>query len=177
LTASAGLTVTTGNLTMTAGRVSWAGNGTGAAGSIYKDAGGGLVIRGVTGSGQDFTVLNNAGSGAFNVPAGTTNVVVVGTLTSGAAAITGNSTVTGTLTVTSTLTVSAGGAIINGSVALIGALTLTSAGASLFTLNAAYTDHVGAQAGTLTNAPAIGNPAKWFGINDNGTVYKIPGWT
>jgi hypothetical protein len=34
----------------------------------------------------------------------------------------------------------------------------------------------GAGAGTLTNAPAAGNPTKWFAVNDNGTVRHIPAW-
>lgn len=34
----------------------------------------------------------------------------------------------------------------------------------------------GASAGTLSNAPAAGNPTKWIPINDNGTVRYIPAW-
>jgi hypothetical protein len=30
--------------------------------------------------------------------------------------------------------------------------------------------------GTLTNAPASGNPTKWISIDDNGTTRKIPAW-
>lgn len=39
-----------------------------------------------------------------------------------------------------------------------------------------FTDHAAAQAGTLTNSPTAGNPAKWIGINDNGTALAIPAW-
>lgn len=39
-----------------------------------------------------------------------------------------------------------------------------------------YTDGAAAAAGTLTNAPAAGNPAKWIPINDNGTIRYIPAW-
>lgn len=34
----------------------------------------------------------------------------------------------------------------------------------------------GAGAGTITNAPAAGNPTKWIPINDNGTTRYIPAW-
>lgn len=37
-------------------------------------------------------------------------------------------------------------------------------------------DGAAAAAGTLTNAPAAGNPTKWIEINDNGTIRKIPAW-
>jgi hypothetical protein len=40
----------------------------------------------------------------------------------------------------------------------------------------AFTNNAGASAGTLTNAPAIGNPTKWIPINDNGTIRNIPAW-
>lgn len=48
-------------------------------------------------------------------------------------------------------------------------------GTLLFTL-AALTNNAGASAGTLTNAPAAGNPTKWIKINDNGTIRSIPAW-
>ena len=34
----------------------------------------------------------------------------------------------------------------------------------------------GVGAGTLNNAPAVGNPTKWLQINDNGTIRFIPAW-
>lgn len=33
-----------------------------------------------------------------------------------------------------------------------------------------------ANAGTLTNAPAVGNPTKWIPIDDNGTTRYLPAW-
>ena len=35
---------------------------------------------------------------------------------------------------------------------------------------------VGASAGTLTNAPAVGNPTVWLRLNINGAVKQFPGW-
>jgi hypothetical protein len=40
----------------------------------------------------------------------------------------------------------------------------------------AFTDGAGASTGTLTNAPAAGNPTKWIPIDDNGTTRYIPAW-
>lgn len=41
---------------------------------------------------------------------------------------------------------------------------------------AALTNAAGAANGTLTNAPAAGNPTKWIQIDDNGTTLRIPAW-
>lgn len=38
------------------------------------------------------------------------------------------------------------------------------------------TNGAGVGVGTLTNAPAAGNPTKWVAINDNGTVRYVPAW-
>lgn len=38
------------------------------------------------------------------------------------------------------------------------------------------TNGAGTSAGTLTNAPAAGNPTKWLPVNDNGTVRYVPAW-
>jgi hypothetical protein len=40
----------------------------------------------------------------------------------------------------------------------------------------AVTSGAGASAGTLTNAPAAGNPTKWIPFNDNGTTRYFPAW-
>jgi hypothetical protein len=39
-----------------------------------------------------------------------------------------------------------------------------------------FTNGAGAGAGTLTNAPAAGNPTKWIAVDDNGTTRQIPAW-
>lgn len=41
---------------------------------------------------------------------------------------------------------------------------------------ASFTDGAGSSAGTMTNAPAAGNPTKWIPIDDNGTTRYIPAW-
>lgn len=40
----------------------------------------------------------------------------------------------------------------------------------------AFTNGAGASIGTLTNAPAVGDPTKWIPIDDNGTTRYIPAW-
>ena len=40
----------------------------------------------------------------------------------------------------------------------------------------ALTNGAAAALGTLTNAPAAGNPTKWIPINDNGTTRYFPAW-
>jgi hypothetical protein len=62
---------------------------------------------------------------------------------------------------------------------VMGALTaasLTHGSATLLITTASLTNGAGASAGTLTNAPAAGNPTKWVLINDNGTTRRIPAW-
>jgi hypothetical protein len=49
-------------------------------------------------------------------------------------------------------------------------------GAQFITTNTALNNGAGASAGTITNAPSAGNPTKWVGINDNGTIRYIPAW-
>jgi len=47
---------------------------------------------------------------------------------------------------------------------------------ALIATNAALGNGAGAGVGTLTNAPAAGNPTKWIPINDNGTIRNFPAW-
>lgn len=53
---------------------------------------------------------------------------------------------------------------------------LTSGSTTLHKTSVALSNGAGASAGTLTNAPAVGNPTKWIPINDNGTTRYIPAW-
>lgn len=64
---------------------------------------------------------------------------------------------------------------INGKL-LVNSTVTCPGGATFLTTNTALTNGAGAGAGTITNAPAGGNPTKWIGINDNGTTRYIPAW-
>lgn len=55
--------------------------------------------------------------------------------------------------------------------------TVTSnGGATFMSTSAALANGAAAAGGTILNAPVAGNPTKWIGINDNGTVRYIPAW-
>lgn len=54
-------------------------------------------------------------------------------------------------------------------------LTLATAAAVVAT-SVNLTDGAGVAAGTLLTAPAAGNPTKWIGIDDNGTIRYVPAW-
>jgi hypothetical protein len=82
------------------------------------------------------------------------------TLTSTGLAVTGTITSTGAVTMGSWPIIGNDG---NATYALQSATAIT-----------AYT--AGTATGTLTNAPAAGNPTKWITINDNGTLRRIPTW-
>lgn len=53
---------------------------------------------------------------------------------------------------------------------------ITHGSATLLTTTTALTNGAAAATGTLTNAPAAGNPTKWIPINDNGTTRYLPAW-
>ena len=53
---------------------------------------------------------------------------------------------------------------------------LTLGSTTLLATNVGLTNGAASNAGTLTNAPAAGNPTKWIPINDNGTTRYIPAW-
>jgi hypothetical protein len=55
-----------------------------------------------------------------------------------------------------------------------GALRINSA--TMIASATAFTNGAGGAAGTLTNAPAAGNPTKWIPVNDNGTTRYLPAW-
>ncbi len=59
-------------------------------------------------------------------------------------------------------------------VATINSLKIASTTA--FQTTVALTDFSGAQTATILNGPTAGNPTKWFQINDNGTLRRIPAW-
>ena len=67
------------------------------------------------------------------------------------------------------------GAATGTSVVLTGDVTTGSA-AQFHKTSVALTNGAGVGAGTLLTAPAAGNPTKWIGISDNGTIRYIPAW-
>lgn len=54
--------------------------------------------------------------------------------------------------------------------------TLTSADTFLMRTTGTLANGAAAAAGTLTNAPAAGNPTKWLKVDDNGTTRYVPAW-
>lgn len=67
----------------------------------------------------------------------------------------------------------------------LGIGTTSDPGAGMFYTNAAtfmsrtkttWSTGAGASAGTITNAPSVGNPTKWIPVDDNGTTRYIPAW-
>lgn len=49
-------------------------------------------------------------------------------------------------------------------------------GTQMMTSSAAMSNGAAGSTGTLTNAPAAGDPTKWIPFNDNGTTRYIPAW-
>jgi hypothetical protein len=54
--------------------------------------------------------------------------------------------------------------------------TVSVGSGTIITSTVSLTDGHGASAGTITNAPSVGNPTTWIGINDNGTTRYVPAW-
>ena len=63
-----------------------------------------------------------------------------------------------------------------GTLTLSGALTVPGVTTAALTSTGTFTSGAGAQVGTLTNAPAAGNPTTWIKIIDNGVTRYIPAW-
>lgn len=64
----------------------------------------------------------------------------------------------------------------NAGVTISGGLLRVLGGATFITATTALTNGAAAALGTLATAPVAGNPTKWIGIDDNGTVRYIPAW-
>lgn len=132
----------------------------GAVQSSYFGSGGGLKILGeiannYVGSGPEIEE-NGAGQGvlrSFNRGGGVYQDWLIDGLN---ILIRPNGTVAGTFGAVNALT-------LNGDTTLIHTTT-------------ALSSNAGANVGTLTNAPTVGNPSKWIAIDDNGTIRKIPTW-
>ena len=55
-------------------------------------------------------------------------------------------------------------------------IELDATGTNLINTTYALGNGAASSTGTITNAPAVGNPTKWIPINDNGTTRHIPAW-
>jgi len=116
-------------------------------GSIYSNAVSGLTVVGKAGSTNDVSIAAANGQNILTNPTGTSNVVI------------GNGS--GTISAANSLAVTG---------------TITTSSTTLHTSSVSLTNGAGAGAGTITNAPAAGNPTKWIPIVDNGTTRYIPCW-
>lgn len=165
--------------------------------SITLTNGTGLPISGITGLGTGVgTALAAAvtGSGGIMLAASPTTT---GTFTAGNISMSGLLTVQGVNAlatdgtnayfkanaaggmyfqpnggVTELTVLSTGSTFVHG----ITAASITTSSTTLHTTSVALTNGAAANTGTLTNAPAAGNPTKWIPINDNGTTRYIPAW-
>lgn len=80
------------------------------------------------------------------------------------------------LVTTTTTSVNTPLSLVGNNAIFAGTVTVPGVTTPLLTTAAAITTGAGASAGTLLNAPAAGNPTKWFPINDNGTTRYVPAW-
>lgn len=69
-----------------------------------------------------------------------------------------------------------GNATDNPTFLFLGTAVPTHGSTTFLATTVALTNGAAAQVGTLTNAPALGNPTKWVPIDDNGTTRYIPCW-
>lgn len=63
-----------------------------------------------------------------------------------------------------------------GAATFAGIISVPGGANPVLTTTAGITSGAGAQTGTLTNAPAAGDPSSWIPIDDNGTTRYIPAW-
>ena len=69
-----------------------------------------------------------------------------------------------------------GGSMKMTNITLLGTLTVPGVAVAAITSTGTFTSGAGASLGTLTNAPAAGNPTSWIKIVDNGVTRYIPAW-
>lgn len=99
--------------------------------------------------------------------------VVSTSVTTGALIVNGGAGIGGTVFIGTAMIVGTdptGGQILR----VGGALRINSA--TLISTATSFTNGSAAALGTLTNAPAAGNPTKWIPVDDNGTTRYIPSW-
>lgn len=71
------------------------------------------------------------------------------------------------------------GSLVSGSLTAVFGGTVSVPGGTnpVLTTTSAVTSGAGSSTGTLTNAPAAGNPSVWIPFNNHGTTVYIPAWT
>lgn len=159
----AGTITATNSSWTTAGKLTLA-NGTSGAGSLVLDD---TSVAG--GNSREIAFLNSTSAAKYNFKIGAQllldNVLSIARSTvaggSSYSQIIGFDGATGVVTTGGRLTV--GGALYQTEATLIHTLT-------------ALTNGAGASLGTITNAPAAGNPTKWAPVDDNGTTRYVPMW-
>ena len=127
-------------------------------GNLYAGTGGGSLLF-TNGSRID----DNGGSGLVRLLNAATTGIVLNVSTSNVLAVrTSNN--------------GADGAITAAAATFSGALTVPGVTTAALTSTGTFTSGAGAQVGTLTNAPAAGNPTTWIKIIDGGVTRYIPAW-
>lgn len=128
------------------------------------------------------TTVNFAGAADVNISVAGKTTTVAGslTVTQDILANGGSNAFAGSVDITGALTAS-GASQINNTLFVTGEIEstaglVTGQNAFLVKSSVAMTDGAAAQVGTLTNAPAAGNPTKWIPIDDNGATRYIPAW-
>lgn len=121
------------------------------------------TVGGAAGNGGAGSILGGDGAGAAGVGTSWTLTTGNGTLTNGVFTIRDNASTTSLIFAPAT------------GVLTVPSIT-TTGGAAFHRTNTALTNSAAGNLGTLGNAPAVGNPTKWIGINDNGTLRQIPAW-
>lgn len=148
--AGIGQAVTTGTISSTAGKVFAI-----AAGTISRTADTGTIAQ---------NAVNSIAQATLTAGAATTYTNADTLYIAGAPIASTNVTITNDWS----LYVAAGESYFGGG--------LTVGTAVLIASNVSLTNGAAAAAGTLTNAPAAGNPTKWIPISDNGTTRYVPAW-
>lgn len=122
---------------------------------VTKASPAGITVQASGGSGTDNAGANLTLAAGKSTGSATPAVVSVQIGTAGASGTT-------LQTLSTMLTVSTVGLTINSP--------------TLMTTTVALTNGAASSTGSLTNAPAVGNPTKWIPINDNGTTRYLPAW-
>ena len=125
---------------------------------------------------QCFRVYNTSSAANANFARGVFDTTTAGTLTIGTQTLG-----TGVGTFGKLQFISEGVNVFDYAVTKASAFTFaatpyTSQAAFIARSSIALTNGAGASAGTITNAPSVGNPTKWIPIDDNGTTRYIPAW-